>query len=170
MVSEAVTSEGSQAQAIEVRRERRLLDFWRRFRRNKLAVFGLFIVVLMILTAVFAPVIAPYAPKAQNYALTLQPPGQGGLMGTDSLGSDVFCRVVYGSRISIESALISVGSAVLVGVPLGLMSGYFRGFWDEGVVMRIGDSAQSVPFLILALVIAAILGGGLGFAMIAIGI
>src|SRR5215203_5522709 len=170
MVSEAVTSEGSQTQAIEVRRERRLLDFWRRFRRNKLAVFGLFIVVLMILTAVFAPVIAPYAPKAQNYALTLQPPGQGGLMGTDSLGSDVFSRVVYGSRISIESALISVGIAVLVGVPVGLMSGYFRGFWDEWVVMRIVDSVQAFPFLILALVIAAILGGGLGYAMIAIGI
>jgi peptide/nickel transport system permease protein len=169
-VSEAVTSEGSQTQAIEVRRERRLLGFWRRFRRNKLAVFGLFIVVLMILTAVFAPVIAPSAPKAQNYAQTLQPPGEAGLMGTDSLGSDIFSRVVYGSRISIESALISVGLAILVGVPVGLMSGYFRGFWDEWVVMRIVDSVQAFPFLILALVIAAILGGGLAFSMIAIGI
>src|SRR5919206_1107394 len=127
MVSEAVTSEGSQTQAIEVRRERRLLDFWRRFRRNKLAVFGLFIVVLMILTAIFAPVIAPFDPKAQNYGLTLQPPGEGGLMGTDSLGSDVFSRVVYGARISLESAFISVGLALLIGVPVGLASGYFRG-------------------------------------------
>jgi peptide/nickel transport system permease protein len=169
-VSEAVTSEGSQTQAIEMRRERRLFGFWRRFRRNKLAVFGLFIVVLMILTAVSAPVIAPSAPKAQNYAQTLQPPGEAGLMGTDSLGSDIFSRVVYGSRISIESALISVGLALLVGVPVGLMSGYFRGFWDEWVVMRIVDSVQAFPFLILALVIAAILGGGLGFSMIAIGI
>ena len=65
-MSEAVTSEGSQTQAIEARRERRLLDFWRRFRRNKLAVFGLFIVVLMILTAVFAPVIAPSAPALRD--------------------------------------------------------------------------------------------------------
>jgi len=91
-------------------------------------------------------------------------------MGTDSLGSDVFSRVVYGSRISIESALISVGLALLIGVPVGLISGYFRGFWDEWLVMRIVDSIQAFPFLILALVIAAILGGGLGFAMIAIGI
>jgi hypothetical protein len=169
-VSEAVTSEGSQTQTIEVRRERRLLGFWRRFRRNRLAVFGLFIVAVLILTAIFAPVIAPSNPNAQNYALTLQPPGEGGLMGTDSLGSDVFSRVVYGSRISIESALISVGLALLVGLPVGLVSGYFRGFWDEWVVMRVVDSIQAFPFLILALVIAAILGGGLGFAMIAIGI
>ena len=169
-MSEAITSEGSQTQTFEVRRERWLLGFWRRFRRNKLAVFGLFIVAVMILTATFAPLIAPYAPKAQNYGLTLQPPGEGGLMGTDSLGSDVFSRVVYGSRISIESALISVGFALLIGVPVGLTSGYFRGFWDEWVVMRIVDSVQAFPFLILALVIAAILGGGLGYAMIAIGI
>src|SRR5215212_11946893 len=108
MVSEAVTTEGTQPQVIEPSRERRLLGFWRRFKRNKLAVFGLFIVAIMIVTAIFAPVIAPSDPKAQNYGLTLQPPGEGGLMGTDSLGSDVFSRVVYGSRISIESALISV--------------------------------------------------------------
>ena len=169
-MSEAVTSEGSQTQTIEPRRERRLLGFWRRFRRNKLAVFGLVIVAVMIFTAIFAPVIAPSDPKAQDYALTLRPPGEGGLMGTDSLGSDVFSRVVYGARISLESSLISVGIALLVGVPVGLTSGYFRGFWDEWVVMRIVDSIQAFPFLILALVIAAILGGGLGYAMIAIGI
>jgi peptide/nickel transport system permease protein len=102
--------------------------------------------------------------------MTLRPPGEGGLMGTDSLGSDVFSRVVYGARISLEASLISVGLAIGVGVPLGLVSGYFRGFWDEWIVMRAVDSIQAFPFLILALVIAAVLGGGLGFAMIAIGI
>jgi ABC-type dipeptide/oligopeptide/nickel transport system permease subunit len=91
-------------------------------------------------------------------------------MGTDSLGSDVFSRVVYGARISLQASLISVGIAMGVGVPLGLISGYFRGFWDEWILMRIVDSIQAFPFLILALVIAAVLGGGLGFAMIAIGI
>ena len=80
-MSETVTSEGSQTQTVEPRRERRLLDFWRRFRRNKLAVFGLFIVTVMILTAIFAPVIAPSDPKAQDYALTLRPPGEGGSWG-----------------------------------------------------------------------------------------
>jgi ABC-type dipeptide/oligopeptide/nickel transport system permease subunit len=164
-----VTTEGEQTQQIQPR-ERRLAGFWRRFRRNKLAVFGLVIVTILLLTAVFAPLIAPSDPDAQDYALTLRPPGEGGLMGTDSLGSDVFSRVVYGARISLESSLISVGIAILVGVPIGLMSGYFRGFWDEWIVMRIVDSLQAFPFLILALVIAAVLGGGLGYAMIAIGI
>jgi peptide/nickel transport system permease protein len=68
----------------------------------------------------------------------------------DSLGSDVFSRVVYRSRISIESALISVGLALLVGLPVGLVSGYFRCFWDEWVVMRVVDSIQAFPFLIRA--------------------
>src|SRR4028119_256951 len=168
-MSEAVTAEGSQSQAIQPR-ERRLAGFWHRFKRNRLAVFGLVIVALMLLTAVFAPLIAPKDPQAQDYALTLQPPGVGGLMGTDSLGSDVFSRVVFGARISLYSSLISVGIALLIGVPVGLTSGYFRGIWDEWIVMRIVDSLQAFPFLILALVIAAILGGGLGYAMIAIGI
>jgi peptide/nickel transport system permease protein len=167
-VSETVAGEAS-TQTIEPR-ERRWATLWRRFKRNKLAVVGLVIVVIMVLTAVFAPLIAPSDPQAQDYALTLRPPGEGGLMGTDALGSDVFSRVVYGARISLEASLISVGIAMGVGVPLGLVSGYFRGFWDEWVLMRIVDSIQAFPFLILALVIAAILGGGLGFAMIAIGI
>ncbi|MBA3790931.1 MAG: ABC transporter permease [Actinomycetota bacterium] len=144
--------------------------FWRRFRRNRPAVFGLAIVVVMLLTAIFAPLIAPQGPREQDYALTLQPPGEGGLFGTDSLGSDIFSRVVYGARISLQASLISVGIAIGVGVPVGLVSGYFRGFLDEWIVMRIVDSIQAFPFLILALVIAAILGGGLTFAMIAIGI
>ena len=149
-------------------RSRRWTTLWRRFRRNKLAVVGLIIVAIMVLTAVFAPLIAPSDPKAQNYALTLQPPGEGGLMGTDSLGSDVFSRVVYGARISLQASLISVGIAMGVGVPLGLISGYFRGFWDEWVLMRIVDSIQAFPFLILALVIAAVLGGGPGFPLISL--
>lgn len=169
-MSETTVGQDTRAGTIEPRNERRMLALWRRFRRNRLAVFGLVIVVILVFSAIFAPVIAPHGPKAQNYALTLQPPGVGGLMGTDSLGSDVFSRVIYGARISLESSLISVGIAILIGVPVGLVSGYFRGFWDEWIVMRIVDSIQAFPFLILALVIAAILGGGLGYAMIAIGI
>ncbi len=168
-MSETATAESSQTQTVELR-ERRMAAFWRRFRRNRPAVFGLAIVAIMLLTAIFAPLIAPHGPQEQDYALTLQPPGEGGLFGTDSLGSDIFSRVVYGARISLQASLISVGIAIGVGVPVGLVSGYFRGFLDEWIVMRIVDSIQAFPFLILALVIAAILGGGLTFAMIAIGI
>ena len=96
------------------------------------AVFGLLIVAVFLVTALFAPLIAPSDPQAQDYALTLRPPGEGGLMGTDSLGSDVFSRVVYGARISLESSLISVGIALIVGVPVGLASGCFRGSGTSG--------------------------------------
>lgn len=168
-MGETTAVEENREQEIQPR-ERQLAGFWRRFRKNRLAVVGLVIVAVLVLTAIFAPLIAPSNPDAQDYALTLRPPGEGGLMGTDSLGGDVFSRVVYGARISLESSLISVGIAILVGVPVGLMSGYFRGFWDEWIVMRIVDSLQAFPFLILALVIAAVLGGGLGYAMVAIGI
>lgn len=169
-MSEVVKSGETEVRAAESPREKRLLTFWRRFRRNRLAVLGLGIVSVIVLAAVFAPLIAPADPRGQDYALTLRPPGDGGLMGTDSLGGDIFSRVVYGARISLESSLISVGIALGIGVPLGLTAGYFRGIWDEWFVMRIMDSLQAFPFLILALVIASILGGGLGFAMIAIGI
>jgi ABC-type dipeptide/oligopeptide/nickel transport system permease subunit len=167
-VSEAATTQGELAAGPG--RERRLFTLWRHFRRNRLAVLGLVIVAVMVLTALFAPLIAPDDPRTQDYDMTLRPPGDESLMGTDALGSDVFSRVVYGARISLQASLISVGIAILVGVPLGLVAGYFRGFWDEWVVMRLVDSLQAIPFLILALVIAAILGGGLTYAMIAIGI
>ncbi len=169
-MSETLKAGEAEVRAAEPPRQRRLHTFWRRFRRNRLAVFGLLIVAVMVLAAIFAPLIAPADPRGQDYALTLRPPGDGGLMGTDSLGGDIFSRVVYGARISLESSLISVGIALGIGVPLGLTAGYFRGIWDEWFVMRIMDSLQAFPFLILALVIASILGGGLGFAMIAIGI
>ncbi len=148
----------------------RLLTVWRRFVRNKLAVFGLAIVLSIIATAILAPLIAPFDPYAQDYLVTLRSPDSTYYMGTDSLGSDVFSRVVYGSRVSLQAALISVGIALALGVPLGLIGGYFRGFVDEILIMRVMDSVQAFPFLILALVIAAILGGGLTYAMIAIGI
>ena len=168
-MGETATSPNTQAQTLEPR-ERRMAALWRHFRRNRLALFGLVVVVLIILTAIFAPVIAPHGPCEQDYALTLRPPGEGGLMGSDSLGQDVFPRVVYGASISLQASLLSVGIAIAVGVPVGLVSGYFRGFWDEWVVMRIVDSIQAFAFLILALVIAAVLGGGLTFAMVALGI
>lgn len=170
-MSEALTNETSTASPeTQLRSPGRLRKMWRRFSRNRLAVFGLGIIVAMILTAVLAPLIAPYDPYAQDYLTTLGSPDRTHIMGTDSLGGDIFSRVVYGARVSLQASLISVGIAIALGVPLGLVSGYFRGFLDEVVIMRLIDSLQAFPFLILALVITAILGGGLTYAMIAIGI
>ncbi|GAX90071.1 ABC transporter permease [Effusibacillus lacus] len=145
--------------------------FFRRFARNKLAIVGAVIIGILVLTAILAPVIATHDPiYDQDYSSVLQPPGNGHILGTDDLGRDTFSRLVHGARLSIQAAVISVGIAVLIGVPIGLITGYFRGFWDEWVVMRIVDAMQAFPSLILALAMAAVLGGGFYNAMIAIGI
>ncbi|MFM9282349.1 ABC transporter permease [Paenibacillus jiagnxiensis] len=142
----------------------------RKFMRSGLGVLGALIIALLVLVAAFAPLIAPYDPNLQDYNAILQEPGSGHLFGTDDLGRDIFSRVVYGAQVSIKAALISVGIAVVIGVPIGLFTGYYRGFWDEWVVMRVVDSLQAFPFLILALAISAVLGSGFGNAMLAIGI
>ncbi|WP_126429123.1 ABC transporter permease [Brevibacillus marinus] len=141
-----------------------------KFLRNGLGVIGALIILTLIVVAIFAPQIAPFDPNEQNYDKILLPPGGEHLFGTDDLGRDIFSRVVYGARISIQAALISVGIAMLIGVPIGLLSGYYRGFWDEWIVMRWVDAMQAFPFLILALAISAVLGSGFGNAMLAIGI
>ncbi len=138
--------------------------------KTGLGLIGGLIIIGMILVAIFAKQIAPFDPNLQNYDVILQEPGGEYLFGTDDLGRDIFSRIVYGAQISIKAALISVGIAILIGVPIGLISGYYRGFWDEWVVMRGVDAMQAFPFLILALAIAAVLGSGFGNAMIAIGI
>lgn len=145
-------------------------DLWRRFRRNKLAMFGAAVVLFMVLLAVFAPVVTPYDPLHQVYADALQPPSRAHWFGTDDLGRDVLTRVIFGARNSMSAGVVSVGLALLIGLPVGLLSGYYRGFWDEVVIMRITDAFQAIPFLILALAMAAVLGPGLWKAMLAIGI
>ncbi|MGG3467528.1 ABC transporter permease [Neobacillus pocheonensis] len=143
---------------------------FKKFLRSGLGVFGGVIILSLILMAIFAHQLAPFDPNAQDYNAILLPPGGEHFFGTDDLGRDIFSRVVYGAQISIKAALLSVGIAILIGVPIGLLAGYFGGFWDEWVVMRSVDAMQAFPFLILALAIAAVLGNGFGNAMIAIGI
>ncbi|MEX2104267.1 MAG: ABC transporter permease [Bacilli bacterium] len=142
----------------------------KRFMKTGLGLIGGLIIITMILVAIFAKQIAPFDPNFQNYDAILQEPGGEYLFGTDDLGRDIFSRIVYGAQISIKAALISVGIAIIIGVPIGLLSGYYRGFWDEWVVMRCVDAMKAFPFIILALAIAAVLGSGFGNAMIAIGI
>jgi peptide/nickel transport system permease protein len=143
----------------------------RRFARNRMAVVGALIIVLLILVAIAAPLLAPFNPIFdQDYSNILGDPGRVHWMGTDDLGRDIFSRMVYGARISLQAALIAVGLAFAVGVPIGIATGYYRGFWDDWVVMRIVDALQAFPSLILALAIAAALGGGFYNAMVAVGI
>jgi peptide/nickel transport system permease protein len=141
----------------------------RRLFKRKGAVAGLAVLSIFILLALFAPLIAPYDPVATGWTLVRKPPSSLHWFGTDDLGRDVLARVIYGARASLVAGLISVGIAISVGVPLGLISGYRGGFIDA-LISRITDAMLACPFLILAIALAAFLGPSLGNAMIAIGV
>jgi peptide/nickel transport system permease protein len=141
----------------------------RRLFRRKGAVVGLIIIAAFILLAVFAPLIAPYDPIATSWTAIRKAPTGAHWFGTDELGRDVLVRVIYGARASLMAGVISVGIALGIGVPLGVISGYLGGFIDA-LISRITDAMLAVPFLILAIALAAFLGPSLGNAMIAIGV
>lgn len=142
---------------------------WRRLLRRKGALLGLAVITIFILMAVFAPLIMPYDPIAASWSLVRKAPSAQHWFGTDELGRDVLARVVFGARASLLAGLISVGIALAIGVPLGLLAGTRGGFIDA-LISRITDAMLACPFLILAIALAAFLGPSLGNAMIAIGI
>jgi peptide/nickel transport system permease protein len=143
--------------------------FLARYARNRLALVGLWVIMLVVFAAAFASVVAPADPTKTDFNSLLVPPGRGHVLGTDDLGRDIASRVIFGARTSLLAGFVSVGIAIAVGTPLGLLAGYFRGQFDN-VLMRFTDALLSFPFLVLALAIAAVLGAGLAKAMIAIGI
>jgi len=149
-----------------VRRRRRTLT---RLRRRPMAVAGMTVATLFVLTAIFAPLIAPYDPAATNFDAVLQHPSSAHIMGTDDLGRDVFSRVVYGARASLEAGVLATLLALVVAVPLGLMAGYYRGWWDP-VISRVSDVMLAFPFLIVAVGMAAIFGPSLRNVVIALGV
>jgi peptide/nickel transport system permease protein len=134
--------------------------------RQPLAVVGSVIAVAWVVVAIFAPLIAPYDPLAQNFALSQAPSGAH-LFGTDELGRDVLSRVIFGSRVSVPIALLLVTLAALIGGLIGGVAGYFRGIVD-GFSMRMVDLVFAFPPIILAMVVAAVLGRGLQNAALAI--
>jgi ABC-type dipeptide/oligopeptide/nickel transport system permease subunit len=151
------------ALAVRLRARRRLVrPTW----RQPLALTGAAIACLWIVVAVFAPLIAPHDPLAQNFT-PAQSPSLSHLFGTDEVGRDVFSRVVYGARISPPIALLLVGLAAVIGGFLGAVAGYFRGIVD-GALMRVVDLFFAFPAIILAMVVAAVLGRGLRNAALAI--
>jgi len=163
------------APIVSTGRAARLGEFWMYFSRNRGALIGLVVFVLLVLIALFAPVIAPHNPDDQFRDFLLAPPvwQQGGtwqfIFGTDNLGRDMLSRLIFGSRFSLLIGLIVVTTSLASGVILGLIAGYFRGIVDV-VIMRIMDVILAFPSLLLALVLVAILGPGLVNAMIAIAI
>jgi peptide/nickel transport system permease protein len=142
---------------------------FRRFRARPAAVVGLVVVLVFILAAIAAPLIVQYSPDATSWSVIRKAPSLAHWMGTDENGRDVFARVVFGARASLLAGVISVAIAAGIGVPLGLIAGFAGGLADA-VIGRLVDAMLAVPFLILAIALAAFLGPSLSNAMIAIGI
>ena len=141
----------------------------RKLRRNPMGLVGAVLLLIVVIAGVFAPLLAPYAPTEVHFSTPFQQPATVGFaLGTDDLGRDVLSRVLYGIRASLEVGALSVLVAVVVGVPLGLLAGYWR--WVDAVVSRLADLMLAFPALVLAVGLAAINGGGLANAAVALGI
>jgi len=141
----------------------------RRLFKRRTAGLGLFVVLTMVLFALLAPWIAPFDPLATSFSLVRKGPSAVHWFGTDEVGRDLLSRVIWGGRASLAAGVISVSIAIGLGVPLGMLAGYAGGLLDA-IVSRITDAMLAIPFLILAIALAAFLGPSLGNAMIAIGI
>lgn len=142
---------------------------WQTLLRRPPAVFGAVVLVLISAMALLAPWIAPFDPLATSWSLVRKAPSIAHWFGTDEVGRDLLSRVIWGGRASLAAGVIAVSIAVGVGVPLGMLSGYLGG-WFDAVIGRLTDAMLAIPFLILAIALAAFLGPSLGNAMIAIGI
>jgi len=144
---------------------------WYKFAGNKLSVAGLAIVIIVILMAIFAPWITPYPEHRGafvDFSGAMQPPSVNHLMGTDIVGRDILTRVIFGFRFSLIMGFVVIGLAAPPGIISGLVAGYFRDTWIDTIIMRITDVFLSVPPLILALAITAVLPPNVFFAMLAV--
>jgi dipeptide transport system permease protein len=152
-----------------------LREFWNYFSANRGAVAGLIIIALVLFAAIFADVLAPYPPDLTNNAVFLKPPAwqEGGSwaypLGTDAIGRDMLSRLLHGARLSLVIGIVVVAIAMALGIVLGLVAGFFKGV-TEIVIMRLMDILLTMPSLLLAIVIVAILGPGLMNAMLAVAI
>jgi len=133
------------------------------------AVFGGVVLIGVIALALFAPWIAPYDPLATSWSLVRKAPSAAHWFGTDEVGRDLLSRIIWGARASLSAGVIAVAIAVGVGVPTGMVAGYVGG-WTDALISRLTDAMLAIPFLILAIALAAFLGPSLGNAMIAIGV
>ncbi len=156
-------------------RRQMLTEFWFYFRQNRGAVVGMWVFLVLVLLAVFAQVIAPHDPTQQYRDALLVPPfwQEGGrasfLLGTDAVGRDMLSRLIYGAQYSLFIGIVVVAIALIGGIFVGLLAGFFGG-WVDTVIMRVMDVILAFPSLLLALVLVAVLGPGLTNAMIAIAI
>ncbi|MBW1769107.1 MAG: ABC transporter permease [Deltaproteobacteria bacterium] len=143
--------------------------FSRVFFSRGLVVFGVIVILIFIMTAIFAPVIAPYSPYKQDLKQSLLKPCKAHLLGTDVHGRDILSRIIFGTRTSLMIGVVAIFIAAFVGMSLGLIAGYFGGL-RQVIIMRVIDALMAFPMIILALVVAAVLGGGLKNVMAALAV
>ena len=153
----------------DLKKRSQFWDIWRRLRRNKLAMLGLIIVLVLVLSAIFANFIAPYDYAQQDLTNMKAWPSREHLLGADDYGRDILSRIIYGGRVSLLVAILSIVFGLIVGGILGISAGYFGGIYD-GTVMRIMDIVMAIPGFLLAVCISAALGSGVLNTAIAIGI
>ena len=149
--------------------KQQIKNFWRHFKKNRLGVGGLVIIVIVFFIAIFAPFLSLYDPGKTDVSLKLKPPSSQHYLGTDQLGRDVFSRMLYGSQISLSVGFVAVGISILIGILVGAMAGY-KGGWVDSLLMRFVDIMLSFPSFFLILTVVAILRPNIYNVMIVIGI
>lgn len=160
---------GAAAPVIKKRKTGPWREVWRRLKKNKAAIFGLSIILLLVFAAVFADFIAPYGFDDQDLTAKFQTPNSQHWFGTDNFGRDIFSRMIYGAQVSLQVGLIAVGLALVVGGTLGAIAGYYSGKLDNAI-MRFIDILLAIPSILLAISIVAALGTELRNVMIAVGV
>jgi len=143
--------------------------FWRRFKKNRLAVAGGVIVLVLFFVAIFAPLISPYDPNDIDRKHVLEAPGIKHPFGTDDLGRDILSRMIWGARISLSVGFVAVGIATIIGMIAGALAGYYGG-WADRIIMRFIDIMLTIPTFFLILAVIAFIGAGIWNIMIVIGI
>ena len=143
--------------------------FWLYFKRNKLALFGLFLIFVILIIAIFAPLIAPYDPFATNIVKKFHPPSRDHLLGTDNLGRDILSRMLYGAKISLLVGFFAVSISIIIGIIIGAVSGFYGGIIDI-ILMRFVDMMLCFPTFFLILTVVALVGPSIINIMMVIGI
>lgn len=138
-------------------------------KKNRRVKFALAIIIIIISSAIFAPLISPYDPYKMDLSASLQTPSKAHLLGTDKMGRDVLSRIIYGSRVSLLVGVIAVGISGTIGIFFGSLAGYFGG-WIDGIIMRLVDILLAFPSILLAISLVAVLGASIFNVMLAIGI
>lgn len=153
----------------KIRKKSRLSEIWHQLKKNKLAVVALYVLILLILVAIFAPLLAPYSYSQQNSKLANAKPSTEHLLGNDRLGRDILSRLIYGTRQSLQMGVVAVAIAASIGIALGAIAGFYGG-WVDNMSMRLLDIYQAIPMFLLCVSLAAIMGPSLRNAIIALGI